>query len=384
MNVFKQCMAVLVAAIGAGGAGAAGAQGSFVPTAAMTTPRAHQGSVVLADGRVFQYGGISAMGDILASAELYDPATGTYAATGDAADARMRPTTVGLADGRVLVTGGRGGHEGSVIFDTVELYDPATGTFGPGGSVATRRYVGIVARLPDGKVLLTGGFNFTDGTLGSSEIYDPATQTAAPTGSLVHPRDTYGHALTLADGRIMIVGGYDDDGPLATVEIYDPAAGTFALTGDMPDARGDHCALVLADGRVLVLGGFGSDWQYAMDAYLWDPATGQFRTAGRMTYPRANAHATLLADGRVLVAGGSTTGGSDLYEPRAELWDPATETFSEAGAMITARSGGRAERLDDGRVLYMGGWFGDGQNPTGDSELFVPAVETIFADGFED
>ncbi|HUD42523.1 MAG TPA: kelch repeat-containing protein [Dokdonella sp.] len=383
MNVFKQCVAVLIAATGAGGAGVAEAQGTFVPTAAMTTPRAHQGSVVLADGRVFQYGGISAMGDILASAELYDPLTDTYAAAGAAADARMRPTTVGLADGRVLVTGGRSGKDGSIIPTAVEIYDPATGTFGPAGSVSTPRYVGIVARLPDGKVLLTGGFNFSDGTLGSSEIYDPAAQTATPTGSLVHPRDTYGHALTLADGRIMIVGGYNDDGPLATVEIYDPAAGTFALTGDMPDARGDHCALVLADGRVLVLGGFGSDWNYAMDAYLWDPATGQFRTAGRMTYPRANAHATLLADGRVLVAGGSTTGGSDLYEPRAEIWDPASETFGETGAMITARSGGRAERLGDGRVLYMGGWFGDGQNPTGDSELFVPMTETIFADGFE-
>lgn len=384
MNVFKQCMTVLVAATCAGGAAVAAAQGVFVPTAAMTTPRAHQGSAVLADGRVFQYGGISAMGSILASAELYDPVSDTYVATGDAADARMRPTTVGLADGRVLVTGGRGGHEGSVIFDTVEIYDPASGTFAPAGSVSTPRYVGIVARLPDGKVLLTGGFNFSDGTLGSSEIYDPTTQTAAPTGSLVQPRDTYGHALTLADGRIMIVGGYDDDGPLATVEIYDPAAGTFALTGDMPDARGDHGALVLADGRVLVVGGFGSDWEYAMDAYLWEPSTGQFRTAGRMIHPRANAHATLLADGRVLVAGGSTTGGSDLYEPRAELWDPTTETFSETGPMITARSGGRAERLDDGRVLYMGGWFADGQEPTGDSELFVPAAETIFADGFED
>lgn len=384
MKRLKPWMTALAAVACIGAADAMSARGGFVPTAAMTTPRAHQGSVVLPDGRVFQYGGISAMGDILASAELYDPATDQYVATADAADQRMRPTTVGLADGRVMITGGRSGKDGAIIPTAVEIYDAATGTFAPAGSVATPRYVGIVARLPDGKVLLTGGFNFSDGTLGSSEVYDPVTQTTTPTGSLLHPRDTYGHALTLADGRIMIVGGYDDDGALATVEVYDPATGTFALTGDMPDARGDHCALVLADGRVLVIGGFGSDWEYAMDAFVWDPASGQFRTAGRMTYPRANAHATLLADGRVLVAGGSTTGGSDLYENRAELWDPASETFSDAGTMITARSGGRAERLGDGRVLYMGGWFGDGQDPTGNSELFVAAAETIFADGFED
>lgn len=364
--------------------GSVGAQGAFVATDPMITPRAHQGSVVLPDGRVFQYGGISSPGDILASTEIYDPATGTFTAGADANDGRMRPTTISLADGRVLVTGGRGGTDGGTIFDTVEIYDPVTGTFSDGGTVLTPRYVGIVARLDDGKILMTGGFNFTDGTLGNSEIYDPATQTSVATGSLVHPRDTYGHALKLPDGRVMIVGGYNDDGPLATVEIYDPATGLFSLTGDLPDARGDHCAVLLADGRVLVFGGFGSDWNYATEAHVWDPASGTFHVAGTLNRPRANAMGTLLADGRVLVTGGSITGGEVLYESTSEIWDPATETFTEAGQMMVARSGGRAERLADGRVLFMGGWFGDGQEPTGEAELFVPTSETIFADGFED
>lgn len=371
-------------ALGTLACGAAHAGGSFEPTGTMTTPRTVQGSALLTDGRVFQVGGVTDVGIILASAEIYDPATGSFAATGSAAFNRSRPSAVTLADGRVLVTGGRGGKGGGEIRIEAELYDPASGTFSPTGSLTVPRYVASVVRLVDGRVLLAGGSNRDDGTLASAEIYDPATGTFTATGNLNDARDTNAQVVRLADGRVFLAGGYNDAGSLASAEIYDPATGAFTLTGSLPEARGDHALVALADGRVMVVAGYDANFQFALAAQLWDPATGQFSATGALNHGRANPSAILLADGRVLIAGGNTTGTGDLNVAIAELYDPATGQFTEVGEMITPRSLGRAAMLADSRVLFMGGWAGEEDLPTANAELFVPAVdEVIFADGFE-
>lgn len=385
MSQFTRRMAIGMAALGAGlaFAGSAAAGGEFAATGSTTTPRTHQGSALLPDGRVLQYGGLANIGVLLSSAEIYDPATGAFTATGSAADARMRPNTIGLPDGRVLVTGGRGGVQGGTIFASAEIYDPATGTFSPTGAMTTARYVASAVRLNNGKVLVAGGFNFTDGTLGSAELYDPVTGTFTATGSLAVARDVNSQAALLPDGRVLIAGGYNDDGPLASAEVYDPALGTFSPTGSLAQPRGDHVLVALPDGRVLVVAGFGPS-DYAVQAEIWDPATGVFSATGSLSHPRANPTATVLADGRVLVAGGSTTGKGDINEATAEIYDPATGLFADAGDMVTPRSHGRANRLADGSVLFAGGWAGEEDLPTANAELFVPVLDdTIFVDGFE-
>lgn len=366
-------------------AGSAFAGGQFEETGNMVSPRTHQGSALLPDGRVFQFGGLADIGVLLNSAEIYDPSTGLFTATGNATNARMRPTTLALADGRVLVAGGRGGFQGDTIYDAAEIYDPVAGTFSPAGNMTTPRYVASAALLDDGRVLVAAGFNFTDGTLGSAELYDPATNVFTATGSLNHARDINSQAARLQDGRVFLAGGYNDDGPLATAEIYDPATGTFSLTDDLPDARGDHVLVTLADGRVLVVAGFGM-FDYLAQAAIWDPETETFSATGSLNLPRANPSAILLADGRVLVAGGSYSapGGGDPNAPTAEIYDPATGEFTLVGDMITPRSHGRANVLSDGRVLFTGGWVGVEDVPTGKAELFVPfSGDEIFVDGFE-
>ena len=365
-------------------AGLAFGGGTFEATGEMMSQRSHQGAALLQDGRVLEVGGIADSGLVLASAEVYDPASGQFAATGSLVDARMRPTTVALADGRVLVTGGRGGNQGDTIFATAEIYDPATGQFSATGDMTVARYVTAAVRLDDGRVLLAGGFNFTDDVLASAELYDPASGTFAPTGSLAEPRDPGARAAKLADGRVLVAGGYNNAGPLATAEVYDPATGQFSPTGSLTQARGDHAVAALADGRVLIVGGLGMS-DYLAQAEIYDPATGQFSTTGSLAYVRANPTATLLADGRVLVAGGNGNVTGDPNIAMAEIYDPATGSFGDVGELLTPSMGGTAVRLQDGRVLLAGGWAGVEDVPTANAELFVPEAgdDRIFGDGFE-
>jgi len=369
------------------------AGGQFVPVGDMTTPRGLHGAAALEDGRVLVVGGIADFGVIVATAELYDPATGTFALTGAPADARSRPTVVGLADGRVLIVGGRGG-DGSVYFSSAEIYDPASGQFSPTGETSVPRYVASAALLEDGTVLIAGGFNRSDGPLASAERYDPATGQFTATGGMAGPRIQTLAVVRLADGRVLIAGGGNDGGPLASAEIYEPVSGTFSATGDLPEPRDGHAAVLLPDGKVLVVG--GSDGgisgfpNYRAEALLYDPATGLFTATDSLAYPRDQSRASLLPDGRVLVAGGSHLAGEpgSVTVATAEIYDPDLGTFSIAGDLVVPRDDPAAVTLPDHSILLIGGWAfaGDtvGDLPTATAERFVPTLpEIVFADGFD-
>lgn len=365
----------------------------FVQVDDMAAARSLHGAAALPDGRVLVVGGIADFGNFVGIAELYDPATGGFVGTGLPNQARMRPTTVPLADGRVFVYGGQG--DGG-YFSDAEIYDPVTGQFTAAGSTTTVRYVVTAVLLADGKVLLAGGFNRETGPLSSAEIFDPATGQFTPTGSLSRPRIQVNAAVLLHDGRVLIAGGNnEEDGQLASAELYDPATGTFSLTGPMPEPRDSHDAILLQDGRVLVVGGdFGIEDNgfphYLAQALLYDPASGQFAPTGSLAHPRDFPATAVLPDGRVLVAGGSHLAGNPgtVTVAEAELYDPATGTFEDAGSMRVPRDEPVAANLQDGSVLLVGGWAfaGDtvGDMPSAAAERYVPAVrDSIFEDGFD-
>ena len=373
--------AVICLAVAAAPAAFAG--GSFLATGDMTSPRVLHGAAALADGRVLLVGGLADLGVVLDSAELYDPAAGTFTATGSISVARGMPTTVTLADGRVLIAGGRGGKDGGTIFASAELYDPATGQFTATGEMTTPRYVANGTLLEDGTVLIAGGF--VDRTvLDSAEIYDPTTGTFTATGPLGGARVAPTGAVRLADGRVLIVGGSNDGGALATAEIYDPAAGTFSPTGSLPEARLDPSLVLLGDGRVLAAGGTDGNTNYAAEAQLFDPATGVFTATGSLAFPREQQTGTRLPDGRVLIAGGAKAPGSDILIATAEIYDPATGAFTAAGDLVAPRYAATATALPGGSVLIAGGWGGADLLPIANAEVFTPNVDdAIFADGFD-
>src|SRR5215471_11728039 len=123
-------------------------------------------------------------------------------------------------------------------------------TFTTTGSLATGRELHTATLLPNGRVLVTGGFG-SSGFLSSAELYDPAAGSWTTTGSMAAARG-YHTATLLANGKVLITGGAASSGYLRSAELYDPAAGSWATTGNLAAARGYHTATLLPNGKVLV------------------------------------------------------------------------------------------------------------------------------------
>ncbi len=208
------------------------ATGTFSATGSMGTARGYHTATLLTDGRVLIAGGIpsnNAPGAIIFTAELYDPMTGTFSPTGRLAVAHVFHSATLLADGRVMIAGGDG-DAGEIA--TVELYDPKSGTFSETGKMNVPRVFQPAALLLDGRVLVAGGGGNYETTnfLPSAELYDPRAGTFSMTGPMADAR-TWFMANTLPDGRILVTGGYGDVAPLANAELYDPTTDAFSPAG---------------------------------------------------------------------------------------------------------------------------------------------------------
>ena len=197
----------------------------------------------------------------------------------------------------------------------------------------------------------------------------------------------FGHSATLLeDGRVLVVGGarttYDPETranrpSFAGAHLFDPSTGTWETTGPMNADRAHHGAVRLLDGRVLVIGGDGYSGLDGLrgSAELFDPATSTWSEAANHAVPRAGFTATLLDDGRVLIAGGvdhydATLGSTELYDPAADRW-------RFAGELREPRLVHAATKLADGRVLVVGGMTDDFfMYSTGSAEAFDPATES--------
>jgi hypothetical protein len=219
-------------------------------------------------------------------------------------------------------------------------------------------------------VLVVGGSNGTT-TLASAEIYHPATGTFSPTGSLATAR--IGHtAILLADGTVLVMGGISSTTIPASAEIYRPTTGTFSGTGSLATGRVGDTATLLADGTVLVTGGANGTTTLA-SAEIYHPATGTFSPTGSLTTARVYQTATLLTDGTVLVVGGLVSSQFTLVGTlgSAEIYYPATGTFSPTGGLVTSRGDYTVTVLADGKVLVAGGE--DREHTIG--EVFLASAE---------
>ena len=240
----------------------------FRPVGSLTGPRADHVAVLLPDGRVLIVGGLGPGWTFLASAELFDPRTGQSVPTGAMTVARGSHVGLRLDDGRVLVIGGHRGRRADIVLHaSAELFDPTTGRFLPTGSMGTRRHKHDAVMLANGQVLVTGGADERDsrGVYDSSELYDPATGTFRDGPRMQHGR--YKHArssIVLPGGKVLIGGG----APRA--EVYDPTRNVFALVPGRAVMAGSFSAVAsLPDGGALITGGYGEDigpraaaWRY--------------------------------------------------------------------------------------------------------------------------
>jgi Kelch motif/Galactose oxidase, central domain len=340
----------------------------FTPTGSLHEARGLHTATLLPDNEVLvAYGSNSSSYTIatgyvgLSSIEVYDPGTGTFTEiVGEDGAGIFGHTATLLPNGKVLLAGGFVNsvwdYGASATSNGANLYDSATGVFSETGNMTASRGGHTATLLANGKVLIAGGADQdpTGTGLASAELYDPNTGAFTQTGSMAVGRFLH-TATQLQDGRVLIVGGVltSASDPVATAEVYDPTTGIFTMTGAMATARERHTATLLADGRVLIVGGTTStgtgDFQPTATVEVYNPSTGSFSLTGSMTEARTFHTATLLPNGKVLVAGGGDENST------AEVYDPVAGAFSITGGMEIGRSGHTATLLPNGSVLVAGG-----------------------------
>lgn len=259
---------------------------------------------------------------------------------------------IATGEGTLLAIGGcvRAGCEAGPESATVDIIDAATMTRTASGHLLAERIQLSAAPLPDGRVLVLGGW--VDGRVSATtEIFDPATGKSAAGPTLAAPRNAPTVAR-LADGRILIAGGYDGNDVRADAEIFDPATGRLHPAGSLGTARSGATGTLLADGRVLVVGGGRPDREprrALASAEIFDPATMRFRPVGALAAARYKHGAVRLANGDVLVVGGSDARDYGGKLRSVERFDVRTERFVPAGRLASARF-----KIADGLLLLPG------------------------------
>jgi hypothetical protein len=353
---------------------------TWTATGSMIEARSDFTATRLADGKVLVAGGhmgvnISSPG--MATAELYDPATGTWTATGRMLTGRSRLSATLLPDGKVLVAGGNVDSSASLgarcCLASAELYDPSTGTWSATGSMIDARVAHTATLLLDGRVLVAAGDSAHINGEPGAELYDPISGSWTATGTM-KVDGLYGQtAALLANGKVLVVGGHNGN---AAPELYDPSSGSWSALDcavGSPDGEG-RCgnpgvwgtATPLPDGRVLVTGDSLGAALYDSGAGTWSP-TGRPVVANDSPDPYNHLRSLLLLNGTVLLLDNTEAGDS------AQLYDPKTGIWTAAARLTTVRYGAVATLLVDGRVLLVGGYsttFPD--SPLASAELYDP------------
>lgn len=286
----------------------------------------------------------------------------------------------------------------------VSLFEYAEGVWRRTGSLGVVRYDQQTKLLDNGKVLVIGGQNAMFGTtLATAELYNPLTRSWSSTGSMNTARSSYtatrlnGPACRAASppgycGDILVAGGSADSASantaLNTAETYDPASGTWTnTTGNLVTARSQHAATLLDGpechaagppaycGKVLISGGVAAGVSLSA-AELYDPATRTFTATASFQHTTKQTASVLLPNGNVLLPGGD---GNDRV--KSEVYDPASGSWSNTGPLNIGRERQSLVVLRDGKVLTAAGtrpgdppYIGTAQWAGDSAELFDPAT----------
>ena len=350
----------------------------YCDTASMNTARRNHIVIALPNGKILLTGGATNGNGtgVTTSAELYDPVAHTFTTIGPMNVPRADHTLTLLPNGNVLVAGGFNDTISSI--QSVEIFDPTSNTFSlPTAPMTSPRAEHTATLLPNGKVLIAGGNDASGNSLASAELYDPiAGVFTASTHAMNSVRQIH-HADLLTNGRALISGGFDTNGsPLASAELYDPVADTFTLTGSMGTARGNHASALLYNGKVLVAGGLapsGTTTALTATAEVYDPVAGTFSPTGSMSVPRGQYFAMVLDDGTVFIGAGAGTAVLPVGA-NADIYNPASGTFSATSPFTMVQTGLRQAVAPDGTVLLASGVNSSGVTVPNSEISFPPTL----------
>lgn len=310
---------------------------------------------LLPDGRVIAAGGLSLSAPFPAimTAEIYDPVARAWTTTGGLNTPRWSLDAITLAGGRALFAGGASAFAGAAALASAEIYDPAAGSFSyTANDLSVARQGFGVTALSDGRVLLAGG-NASGNNLGGSgvtavDIFDPASNSFAPAASMNFGRSLHAQ-VTLSDGRVVVIGGAQN-----SAEIFDPATNAWTVAVDrLPANLKDMKAFELYEGRVFVAGGQNTVTGVTTDdTWYFDPADGSLTPgpsmAGFNYAPSGVQVGTadysafhLFPSGHplrgryILYAGGEhqPTSGPDVELHSSSIFDAANARFVDMGPM---------------------------------------------------
>ncbi len=319
---------------------------------------------LLPNGQVLTWDGAVQLG----AARLFNPSTGAFT-TVNPPDNIFCAGHILLPDGRAFVAGGH--IQNYIGIPDTNIFDPNTRVWTSVAPMTYARWYPTAKVLPDGRVLvLSGAIDCEECIATIPEIYNPATNTWTKLQNAGLEIPIYPHVFVQPDGRVLVTGAFE--GPMAAVEL-DLTTSTWSIVD--PNVVDGHSSVMYRLGKVLKSGtSANSDapfftsqpTSYVLDMTQTQP---QWRQVAPMAFPRSYHNQTSLPDGTVLVTGGNKS--TDTFDETqkvlaAELWSPATESYTTMASMSVARLyHSTALLLPDGRVLVTGGGrFG---NTTGDS-----------------
>lgn len=361
---------------------------------ALAQARSHHSATPLSDGSVLIAGG-SGASTALASAELWNAATGRWVLAKNMQAARFHHAGVRIADDRILLLGGTNGG----VLASVEAYDSATREFSNVAPMKDARSQLAAVHLPSFDEVLVMGGRGSSGPLSSVEVYDPPTNTwsakknlfiarAEHTATLIPVSIPQENAEAVQQPFVLVIGGVDaSETATGTAELYDAKINQWtSVTNDMAEARRGHTATQFRDPSaikfpeqsILVVGGLDKSGVALSSAERyhcsWDEmtappmatATCARKSAASLHHARYGHTATLLSDGRVLIVGGQDEKGP---LDSVEMYDAKNDMFVEVEPLSSLRTDHTATWLADGSVLVVGGRASGELSST---ERFVP------------
>ncbi|MEZ4300508.1 MAG: hypothetical protein R3B70_36520 [Polyangiaceae bacterium] len=371
----------------------------LVDCKADTSAAAPWGRSVTAPGRDTCHLEVTWKGANVAYPAALDPVW--EATTGSLAKGRRSHTATQLGADTASPVLLAGGFDGSSAVAVAELYQPKSRTFAATGTLSTARGAHAAVQLQDGRVLVAGGAGAvnatatgddTSGEVGSLEVYSPITGLwSAGAGTLTPPRANL-TATLLGSGKVLLAGGQDNLGqPLKATAIYDPSLPSLDNGGpQLAAARSGHTATAIDANRVLIVGGFANvDANSLNSTEIYSATTGAITAGPAMIFSRAYHSATVIAGNKILLAGGiskpNDPANAKIHET-TEIYTPGAGagTLAQGPSMTKERAYHAAARLATGFVVVSGGFGGDtvagsAHEPRPESDLYDPTLNKFTA-----